>query len=463
VNDAEPLGAGDAAGREDTGTGRVTIVPLPTGHRVTEGDDLAALLLDALVGADESLREGDVVCVASKVVSLAEGAMRPLPPSEDGPATAQHDRRELARDHATDIVAETPGVLVTRTAHGFVAANGGIDASNVAPGRALLLPADPDASAAALRAELRSRTGVDVGVLVTDTFGRPWRLGQTDVALGVAGAPATRDERGRPDLEGRTLDVTEAAVADEVAGAADLVRDKASGTPFVLLRGLAGGPHGTGADLVRPLEDDLFPYGGPTATERAVARRRTVRRFDPERPVPTDALMAAIRAAATAPAPHGTRPWRVLRLTDATRARLLDAMAARWREDLRGDGLDAEVIERRIERSDAVLRVAPELLVPFVTLEAAHDYPDDRRRVAERDLFLLSAGAALQNLQIVLAGHGLGTAWISSTAFCPATVRTALDLPESWQPVGMVAVGWATGPPPPARTPVDPTELLTVH
>jgi coenzyme F420-0:L-glutamate ligase / coenzyme F420-1:gamma-L-glutamate ligase len=444
--------------------GRLTVTPLPTAHRFRPGDDLAAALLDALDDAGEHLRDGDVVCVASKVVSLTEGAVVALPATADPPDPrddGRDARRVLARADAAAIVADTPGVLITRTPHGFVAANGGIDASNVAAGHALRLPADPDASAAALRAELAARTGRDVGIVVTDTFGRPWRVGQTDVALGVAGAPAVRDERAGHDLDGRPLAVTTPAVADELAAAADLVRTKASGTPFVLLRGLPPGRPGTGADLVRDPAHDLFAVGGPTAVEHAVTARRTVRSFDPTRPVPTATLRAAVAAAATAPAPHHTRPWRILRLTATTRTRLLDAMAARWRADLTGDGVPEATIVRRLERSDAVLRTAPELLVPFVVLDGAHRYPDARRTVAERDLFVLSGGAALQNLQVVLAGHGLGAAWISSTVFCPQTVRDELGLPAGWEPLGMVAVGWpATDAQPRARPPIDLDGLL---
>ena len=442
-------------------TSALRVLPLPTDHRLRPGDDLAGVLLAAVTDARVTLRDGDVVCVASKAVSLVEGQFVDLPPEVDDPREA---RRVLARRHADAIVAESPWVVITRTPQGFVAANGGIDASNVDDGRALLLPADPDASAARLRTELASRTGVEVGVIVTDTFGRPWRVGQTDVALGIAGTAALRDERGSGDLDGRPLEVTEAAVADAVAGAADLVRDKASGTPFALVRGLEqSGPPGTGQELIRPLAEDLFAVGGPTAAEHAVEQRRTVRHFDPERPVPERVLTAGVRAAATAPAPHGTRPWRFLRLHRHTRDALLDAMATRWRADLRTDGLPEQHIERRIERSDAVLRVAPELLVPFVSLEDGHDYPDQRRQTGERDLFMLSGGAALQNLQIVLAAHGIGAAWISSTAFCPDTVREQLDLPATWQPLGMVAIGHPADAPPPARSRVPDDELLQIR
>ena len=450
--------------RVERGAG-VQVLPLPTTHRVTPGDDLAALLLAALDAHDLTLEDGDVVCVASKVVSLAEGAVVDLPDVGDDPDVdpdaVRTARRELARREAAEVVAEAPWVLITRTRHGFVAANGGVDASNVPGGAALLLPEDPDASAASLRAALVTATGCQVGVVVTDTFGRPWRQGQTEVALGVAGLPAIRDERGGRDLDGRVLEVTEAAVADEVAAAADLVRRKDSGTPFVLVRGLAlqGLAPGTGQDLVRPAAMDLFAHGGPTATERAVGRRRTVRRFDPAVAVPETVLRTAVAAAATAPAPHGSRPWRFLVLGADTRGRLLDAMAARWRRDLTADGVAAEVIARRLERSDAVLRAAPVLLLPGVSLAAAHDYPDARRQQGERDLFLLAGGAGLQNLQVVLAAHGFGAAWISSTAFCPDTVRAELDLPDTWLPLGMLAVGAPAEPPLP-REPTAAEDLL---
>ncbi|MEX1177469.1 MAG: coenzyme F420-0:L-glutamate ligase [Nitriliruptor sp.] len=441
-------------------TRRVEVIALPTAQRFGPGDDLADAIEAALRAREMTLTDGDVVCVASKVVSLVEDASVELPPATDARAA----RRELARREATRIVADTPYVLVTETTHGFVSANGGIDASNVptgdGPDRALLLPADPDASAETLRSQLQERTGAEIGVVVTDTFGRPWRLGQTEVALGVAGTAALRDERGGTDLDGSPLEVTEAAVADEVAGAADLVRSKASGTPFVLVRGLdPRTAHGTGRDLVRPAEQDLFRTGGPTAAEAAVAARRTVRQFDPTRPVPPATLRAAVAAAATAPAPHHSRPWRFLRLRDDTRTRLLDAMAARWRDDLAADGLEPARIDRRIARSDAILRDAPELLVPGVVLEDAHRYPDRRRTTAERDLFLLAGGAGLQNLQVVLAAHGVGAAWISSTVFCPDTVRGVLELPETWLPLGMLAIGHPASAPPP-RAPSDTGDLL---
>jgi coenzyme F420-0:L-glutamate ligase len=232
----------------------LTVLPVRGLPEVAVGDDLAALILGV---AD--LADGDVLVVSQKVVSKAEGALVELAPGED----IARARRRLARHEATRVVAESPWVLVVETAHGFVCANAGIDASNVAHGYLALLPPDPDASARRLRGAIRERCGAEVAVVIADTFGRPWRLGQTDVAIGIAGMRALRDERGGRDRQGRILDVTEAAVADEVAAAADLVRGKADGIPAAIVRGLAWerDEAATARDLIRPADEDMFRAG----------------------------------------------------------------------------------------------------------------------------------------------------------------------------------------------------------
>jgi len=238
---------------------------------VLEGQDLAALL----VGAAD-LRDGDVLVVAQKIVSKSEGAFLDLRPGE-APAEG---RRRLARERAARVVVDADRVLVVATRRGFVCANAGIDASNVPGGRLVDLPADPDASARRLRDGIRALAGVEVGVVVADTFGRAWRRGQTDVAIGLAGLPAVRDERGTMDRQGNLLEVTETAIADALAAAADLVRHKADGVPAVVVRGsgLVDGADAGAAVLVRPLAEDLFPHGrgwlaaalaGAVAPERA--------------------------------------------------------------------------------------------------------------------------------------------------------------------------------------------------
>ena len=245
----------------------LTIVAVGGIAEMTPGDDLAGAILAA-----GDIRDGDVVVVAQKVVSKVEGAMIPVPAAAPG----EDARRLAARAEAADIVVDAPEALIVRTRHGFVCANAGIDASNVAPGQLTLLPGDPDASARRLRAALRERGGVDVAVIVADTFGRPWRVGQTDVAIGVAGLRPLRDERGQADRQGQELTVTQAAVADELAAAADLVRTKCSGVPVVVIRGFDfEAAEDVGAwELVRPAASDLFARGrGMLAAALADATR----------------------------------------------------------------------------------------------------------------------------------------------------------------------------------------------
>lgn len=433
---------------------QLEIFALPGLPEVVEGDDIGALITAA--AATTPLRNGDVIAVAQKIVSKAEGRTVSVPTDAD----PDRFRREVARREAIRIVADTDAVLVVETRHGFICANAGVDASNVGAERLTLLPEDGDASAAAIRGSIRDRLGIDVGVIVTDTFGRAWRVGQMDVAIGAAGIRPLRDERGLHDRDGRQLSVTLVAVADELASAADLVRTKADGAAVVVVRGAGVAGDGSVRELVRPAREDLFRWGGPQATLEGLAARRTVRAFD-DRLVPDGVIDRAVRAVATAPAPHHTRPWRFIRLSDETRPRLLAAMADRWRADLRGDGVDEQTIQRRIARSDAILGTAPVLVLPFVSLDGAHPYPDRLRRRAEREMFLLAGGAGLQNLQVALAAQGVGSAWISSTLFCGDVVAEVLDLPDHWLPLGSVAIGY----PPPDFTPrprpaIDPGELL---
>lgn len=442
-------------------TGQIRVIAVPSRTTFSVGDDLAEAIAQALADNQLDFEAYDVLLVSSKVVSLTEGATVKRPPGDLTLA-----RREYARSDAAEIVADSPHVLITRTRHGFVAANGGLDASNVADHtQLLLLPENPDRSAAALRNTLTERFNVDIAVIITDTFGRPWRNGQTDVALGVSGMQPIRDERGNTDLYGHVLDVTEAAIADALAGAADLVRHKASGTPFVLIRGVDRTlfDHRVDAgsqDLIRTPDRDLFRFGGATAIEHGLTQRRTVRQFLPDLPLPDALLETAVRTAVQVSAPHHSQPWRFIELADTTRHTLLDQMATAWRADLTRDGTDSAVIDRRLDKSDALLRNAPTLLIAFVDLAAADRYGDRRRQHAEHELFMLSGGAAIQNFQVTLAAHGAASAWVSAPLFCQDVIRAVLDLPATFQALGLMACGYPALTPQPRDVP-DVTNFLT--
>ncbi|MPZ92452.1 MAG: coenzyme F420-0:L-glutamate ligase [Actinobacteria bacterium] len=224
----------------------MSITPLPGIPEVRPGDDLGALIADA--AGHERLEEGDVLVVAHKVVSKAEGRL--LPGS---------DRRVAALAESVRVLRRQKEMVISETRHGFVCANAGVDASNVEGDNVVLLPLDPDLSARRLRARLENLLGVEVAVIVSDTFGRAWRIGQTNVAIGVAGLEPFIDYRGTTDTQGRDLSATRICVADELAGAAEMVMGKTTGNCAAIVRGapvLLG--RGAATEIARPPHEDLF-------------------------------------------------------------------------------------------------------------------------------------------------------------------------------------------------------------
>ena len=250
----------------------ISIHPLSGLPEVRAGDDLATLLRDALAAAGLwPLTEGDILVVTQKILSKAEGRIIDLAtvePSTEALALAETTRKdprlvELVLRESSGIVRTAPNILITRHRLGHVMANSGIDRSNIGPGdaeRALLLPVDPDASAAALCGELGAASGANVAVVISDSFGRPWRHGVVGVAIGAAGLPALVDRRGDEDRDGRRLEVTQIALADQIATAATLATGEgAESVPAALIRGVSLPPGDVpAAALVRPLEEDLF-------------------------------------------------------------------------------------------------------------------------------------------------------------------------------------------------------------
>ncbi|MGY4653173.1 coenzyme F420-0:L-glutamate ligase [Mycobacterium sp. URHB0021] len=439
----------------------VELLPVTGLPEFRPGDDLSA----ALAGAAPWLRDDDIVVITSKVVSKCEGRIvdAPIDPQERDTL-----RRKLIDAEAVRVLARKGRTLITENALGLVQAAAGVDGSNVDSAELALLPTDPDASAAALRADLLDRLGVTVGVVITDTMGRAWRNGQTDFAIGAAGLSVLHGYAGAQDRHGNDLIVTEIAVADEIAAAADLVKGKLTDIPVAVVRGLRLRDDGSNArTLLRPGEDDLFWLGTEEALalgrSQAQLLRRSVRNFGPQTVAP-ELIESAVAEALTAPAPHHTRPVRFVWVQNTSaRVRLLDRMKDRWRADLIGDGKPAENVERRVARGE-ILYQAPELVIPFMVPEGAHSYPDPARTAAEHTMFTVAVGAAVQALLVALAVRGVGSCWIGSTIFAADLVRDELELPADWEPLGAIAIGYpddGAGPSGP-REPV-PTDGLLVR
>lgn len=419
----------------------ITITGVTGIGEVTSNTDLRAKIHEACLrvqwpDGSNGVADGDVIVVTSKIVSKAEGRV-----------VEAIDRDQVIASETARVVARTRQgeTVIVQTHHGFVMAAAGVDNSNTDIGTLVLLPEDPDASARAIRSGFTER----VAVVITDTFGRPWREGVTDAAIGCAGLVVLDDHRGTTDTYGNPLNATIVAIADEIAGAADLVKGKLNDIPVAIIRGLdayVSDTTATGRDLLRPESHDLFTLGTAEAIahgrQTAVAQRRTIRTFS-DRTVEPDLIESMIAAAITAPAPHHTTPWRFIVFRDQpSRTRLLDAMEQRWRADLGEiDGLTDDAVAARIARG-RILRSAPVLIAAFVDVTDAHTYPDSRRAAAERDMFIASGGAALSNAMVTASAHGLATAWVSSTFFCADDVHGTLDLSSKLQPIGMIAVGY---------------------
>lgn len=445
--------------REHGTAAAIEILPVTGLPEFRPGDDLAA----AVAAAAPWLRDGDVVVVTSKVVSKCEGRLVAAP---EDPDERDAIRRKLVDAEAVRVLARKGRTLITESRLGLIQAAAGVDGSNVGRTELALLPIDPDGSAARLRAALREQLGVNVAVVLTDTMGRAWRNGQIDAAIGASGLAVLHGYSGAVDEHGNELVVTEIAVADEVAAAADLVKGKLTAMPVAVVRGLNVADDGsTARQLLRPGAEDLFWLGTAEAIDmgrrQAQLLRKSVRQFSRE-PVPPELIEAAVAEALTAPAPHHTRPVRFIWLhTQATRTRLLDRMKDKWRSDLSGDGKPTDAIDRRVARGQ-ILYDAPEVVIPFLVPDGAHSYPDAARTAAEHTMFTVAVGAAVQALLVALAVRGVGSCWIGSTIFAADLVRDELGLRPDWEPLGAIAIGYASeearadG----LRDPVNPGDLL---
>ena len=382
----------------------IEVIPVRGLEEVGPGDDLSGLIAAGLRAEKIALQDGDVVAVTQKVVSKAEGRIVPERPEGKEGWVAKETRR---------VVARRDELVVAETKHGFVCANAGVDASNVAEGFLTLLPEDPDGSAERIRSTLAAETGADIGVVITDTFGRPWRTGVLNVAIGCAGFPALVDLRGTKDTAGRELEATIVALADEVAAASGLAMGKAEGIPVAVVRGVrAEAPPSFASALVRPADEDLFRTGPLQAI-----RDRLEDTAFAAREVPRSLVEEAVGAALASPTPIGADPLIFVVVDSEPGLRMLGAADAEARPLLAG---------------------APVVVVPLLPLRPGLE--------AARDGRVAAGGAAVQNLLLALSAQGVASSWLPPDRFDPRALGNALGLPDG-VPLGAVIAGW----PRPAR------------
>jgi len=421
---------------------------------VKPDDDLATIIFAALAASHEKLCDGDVVVIAQKIVSKAEGRivrLASVTPSTEAQSLARKVNKdprlvELVLRESDEVVRYRRDVLIVAHRLGFVMANAGIDLSNVEQGlrddTALLLPEDPDATCAQLRGTIKTLTGTDVAVIINDSHGRAFRNGTVGVAIGASGLLALTDLRGHADLYRRRLQSTEVAIADEIASAASLLMGQADeGRPIVVARGIRMKRHdGTAAELVRSKSLDLFRSSVPDALLRG---RRSIRRYTGQ-PVPDALLEQVLETAICAPSAHNRQPWRFAVLKhSAVKERLALAMGERLRHDRTCDGDHSDAIKQDVTRSIARITGAPIAVVVCLTMEDMDRYPDNRRNDAERQMAVQGTAMAIQNMLIAAHGAGLGASVMCAPLFCPDTVRVAIGLPTHWDPQALVTLGYA--------------------
>ena len=425
---------------------------------IKPGDDLADIIVTALVASGQNLQDGDILVLAQKIVSKAQGRFVQLA-SVVPSLRAQQLAREVNKDvrlvelilqKSTEVVRHRRDVLIVAHRLGFVMANAGIDFSNVdqssGEGVALLLPRDPDGTCAQLRAAIFKLTSADVSVIINDSHGRAFRTGTVGVAIGVSGLPALADLRGLPDLYGRSLQSTEVALADKIASAASLLMGQADESrPVVLARGIPiRDGTGNAAGLVRARKMDLFRDTRSDVAKDVLLSRRSVRRYASEA-ISDEVVDGLLWAAICAPSAHNSQPWRFAVARNlAVKERLARGMGDRLRSDRMRDGDSFPVIEGDIARSFARITDAPLVVVVCLTMEDADVYHDERRRRAEHQMAIQGTAMAMQNMQLAAHSIGLGSSIMCAPLFCPDVVREVCDLPVHWEPQALITVGYPT-------------------
>ncbi|TFG25862.1 MAG: coenzyme F420-0:L-glutamate ligase [Promethearchaeota archaeon] len=446
---------------------KISLLGLPKIPKISPGDDIAETIVDSLRKENLGLENGDVLVIAQSIVSKSIGAivnlenvhageealniykkMEPLILKEGIPKKTPQ-LIQLILDESKKVI-KAEHVLIVETKFGFICANAGIDKSNVdGENNVTLLPKDPDAEAEKIRYKLKNLTGKDVAIIISDSFGRPFRRGSVGIAVGISGISALLDMRGKKDLYGKILQSTIVGQVDNLTSAAQLIMGEANeGFPIILIRGynFKFEENTTIKEIIRSKETDVFrQVEEKELLPRILKSRRSYKLpFSSKIPEIND-VRECISLARWAPSAHNAQHWRYIILSKGeTREKLIFEMNAKFREDLTRDGRSDNFIEQKMKKTRTQFLEAPYLILLCLDESKLELYSDKKRTKNEYFLGVQSIGASAAYFLLALEVNSLAACWYSAPLFAKEIIRECLNLPDSFSPMAFFTVGYAS-------------------
>ena len=429
----------------------IQLIPITGIGEITAKTDFVEEILRSPQG--QTLQKGDILVVSSKAVAKWEGNVRKekdIRPGEKAKKLSillgkSAPYCQAVLEETEEIIRLAKGVIICRTHHGFILANAGVDASNAGEeGELILLPQNPQKSAEVRLSKIGEKLDFSVPVVVSDTFGRPFRNGQMDMAVGVGGMIPAADYEGKRDRRGRVMKTTSIAVADELCSAANLAAEKTAGIPAVIIRGYSYLPgEGKIQDTFMEREKDLFACDegrGEELLRKTIFSRRSVRRFTGEE-ISNEELRLILKAGANSPCAHHKRPWKLVALAkEEVKGQVVESMNQLLRQDMEQKGFSKQVIEQKAQKARQNLLSAGALILLFVKKPEKAN-PLEKKK--DTEYFLALQSVTLAGGQMLLAAHqlGLGACWYAAPWFCGELLREYAGLSGQYEAVGMLAVG----------------------
>ncbi|MGV9172484.1 MAG: coenzyme F420-0:L-glutamate ligase [Promethearchaeia archaeon] len=445
---------------------KIELIGLENFPLVEPGDDIPSLILNSLNDMNEHLKEGDIILIAQSIISKSNNFTRDLGEISPSEQALRIYERVKSKAEKKSIPVKSPQlievilqeskevlksehVIITETKQGFICANAGIDASNIKGKESItVLPPDSDKIATKIRKKLYEKTKKKPGVIITDSFGRPFRVGSVGVAIGISGIMALKDERGKKDLYGKRLKSTIVGQVDNLASAAQLIMGEADeGYPVVLLRGynFTCGQNDSINSILRNKKSDLFrPQSREKVVEKVLKERRSYKLPFSEREINEKTIKECIEIACWAPSAHNGQFWRysILKKGNKLRKHLITQMNQKLEKDLKRDGRSRKFISKQVNKTKQNFLNAPYLILLSLDKTDLEDYPDERRMKNEFLLGVQSISASATYFMLALQSRGLASCWYCAPLFAKEIVKEILNIPGSFHPMAFITVGY---------------------